>query len=163
MVGETPLVLASQAIATITTNLWVGSSLYISLTEIPARRSLATAEAKLKNFQTIFPFAGRQVGILGGISLVSSVFSWYKETNEDHAFLLLVHSGILVGLMVWTLGLLLPINLQLIDGTNALKKGESNVESLLAKWAPLHHVRTIGGLVCMACLTAYWMKKADIV
>merc|ERR1712215_239963 len=160
MVGETPVVLASQAIATITTNLWVGSSLYISLTEIPARRSLATAEAKLKNWQTIWPFAGRQVGILGGISLVSSVFSWFKETNEDHAFLLLVHLGVHVGLMVWTLGLLLPINLQLNDGTNALKKGESYVESLLAKWAPLYHVRTLGGLVCMACWTDYWMKKA---
>merc|ERR1712083_553016 len=69
MVGETPLVLASQAIATITTNLWVGSSLYISLTEIPARRSLATVEAKLKNWQTIWPLAGRQIGILGGFSL----------------------------------------------------------------------------------------------
>merc|ERR1711920_564889 len=160
MVGETPLVLASQAIATITTNLWVGSSPYISLTEIPARRSLATVEAKLKNWQTIWPLAGRQIGILGGISLVSSVFSWFKETNEDHAFLLLVNLGVLAGLMVWTLGLILPINLQLNDGTNALKKGESNVESLLAKWAPLHHVRTLGGLVCMACLTAYWMKKA---
>merc|ERR1711915_1058303 len=118
------------------------------------------SRAKLKNWQTIWPLAGRQIGILGGISLVSSVFSWFKETNEDHAFLLLVNLGVLAGLMVWTLGLILPINLQLNDGTNTLKKGESNVESLLAKWAPLHHVRTLGGLVCMACLTAYWMKKA---
>ena len=82
------------------------------------RRCLATAEAKLKNWQTIWPLAGRQIGILGGISLVSSVFSWFKETNEDHAFLLLVHLGVHVGLMVWTLGLLLPINLQLNDGTS---------------------------------------------
>merc|ERR1711872_910436 len=133
MVGETPLVLASKAISTV--------------------------EAKLSNFQAGYPFAGRQQGILSLVSLTSTLFSWFKETNTDLGFLLLLNSGILVALTVWTFGFILPINLQLIDGTNALKKGESNVESLLGSWASRHHVRTVGGLLSITCMTAYWMKK----
>merc|ERR1719357_756508 len=160
MAGETTLVLASKVISTVATNLYAGSSLYISLTEIPARRSFKTIEAKLSSFQTVYPFAGRQQGILSLVSLTSTLFSWFKETNNDLGFLLLLNSFILVALTLWTFGFILPINLQLIDGTHALKKGESNVESLLGSWAFRHHVRTIGGLSSVVCMTAYWMKRA---
>eukprot|EP00090_Calanus_glacialis_P015345 TRINITY_DN24226_c0_g1_i2.p1 TRINITY_DN24226_c0_g1~~TRINITY_DN24226_c0_g1_i2.p1 ORF type:complete len:160 (-),score=32.71 TRINITY_DN24226_c0_g1_i2:311-790(-) len=155
---ETPHSLAVKVVATLATNLYVGSSAYISLTEVPARRSLASAEAKLSHFQATFPFAGKQQGILSLVSLIGSLYSWSQETKED-GYLLLLNAGILIALTVWTFAIILPINMQLVDGTNALKKGDAWVESLLYKWEKTHHIRTLGGFASICCMMGYWVNR----
>ena len=90
-------------------------------------------EAKLSNFQAGYPFAGRQQGILSLVSLTSTLFSWFKETNTDLGFLLLLNSGILVALTVWTFGFILPINLQLIDGRSNLIRNSIKLVNFICR------------------------------
>ena len=71
----------------------------------------------MSHFQATFPFAGKQQGILSLVSLIGSLYSWSQETKED-GYLLLLNAGILIALTVWTFAIILPINMQLVDGTS---------------------------------------------
>ena len=148
--------------------------LILSLVCLCHRRSLSTGESRLAHFQATFPYAGKQQGGLSLIALASSIYSWYSGTEEEKKCYFLANAGLLLALTVWTFAVILPINLQLIDGTSkkcsiciafklalpltdALKKGESWLDSLLSKWAATHHVRTLGGLICVGCVVLSWL------
>ena len=130
---ETPYSLATKVIATLATNLYVGSSAYISLTEVPARWvPLWFLWLWCCSFSHALSCycRGKASSFSGNFSICWEAARISQPCFSDWVIIQLVsrhcrrwlpapaQAGILIALTVWTFAIILPINMQLVDGTS---------------------------------------------
>ena len=129
-----------KILALVSSGMFTGAAFYVTTVEHPARMSIGAARA-LEEFRPSYKRAAPQqaalaiVCFLCGVSLALLTQQW-----------LWLLGGILVGAVgPFTLVFIMPTNRLLLDESNQLDA--QTAESLLAKWARLHTVRTVLGVV----------------
>src|SRR5580693_1128794 len=127
-------------LALVSSGMFTGAAFYVTTVEHPARMSIGAAPA-LEEFRPSYKRAAPQqaalaiVCFLCGVSLALLTQHW-----------LWLLGGILVGSVVpFTFLFSAPTNRLLLD--EAKKLDTQTLESLLAKWAALHSVRTLLSLL----------------
>jgi competence protein ComGC len=129
--------------ATLTTAIFAGASLYITLVEHPARMECGTAIAAAE-FRPSYRRATIMQASLAGCAFLTAVSAWWL-TSRAIWFL----GGILIGAVVpFTLIVILPTNKKLLDP--AIDKTSDTTRRLLTTWGRLHAVRT--GLSLLALI-----------
>jgi len=136
-----------KLLALFTSGMFAGASLYLTTVEHPARVSLG-APAALQEFRPSYKRAAPQqaalaiVCFLCGLTLTLLTQRW-----------LWLAGGCLLGAVVpVTLLFIMPTNRLLLDDRKKLDS--LTLDSLLAKWAQLHAVRTI--LSVLGFLVLVW-------
>lgn len=130
------MIIALQFIATLSTVLFTGASIYISFVEHPARmgcdtKTAATVWAPSYKRATVMQASLAILGFLSGlvVSLLGGVLMWFV-------------SAVLIGLVVpFTFIAIMPINHQLLAPGRDLASSETRM--LLVKWGNLHAVRSV--------------------
>ena len=139
---------ALRFIAIMCSALFAGAALYISLVEHPARMSAGVPVA-LQEFRpsyrraAVFQISMAVVACVSSfaVSIFTSLWIWFL-------------GGGLTGLMLpFTVIFIMPTNRILLDPHSSLK--ESDAQKLLDRWARLHLIRTIAGMLGFAILLAY--------
>jgi hypothetical protein len=132
-------------LALLSAGMFAGAAFYLTTVEHPARLSLGASLA-LREFRPSYKPAARQqaawaiVCFVGGVSLALRTQHW-----------LWLLGGIPVGAVVpFTLVFAMSTNRLLLD--EAKQPGAHALESLVAKWARLHAVRTVSSLLSFLAL-----------
>jgi hypothetical protein len=129
-----------KLLALLSSGMFAGAALYLTTVEHPARMSLGASVA-LREFRPSYKRAAPQQAALAIVCFVCGVS---LALLTQHWLWLL--GGILVGSVVpFTFLFSAPANRLLLD--EAKKLDTQTLESLLAKWAALHSVRTLFSLL----------------
>jgi hypothetical protein len=129
-----------KLLALLSAGMFAGAALYLTTVEQPARMSLGASVA-LREFRPSYKRAAPQQAALAIVCFVCGVS---LALLTQHWLWLL--GGILVGSVVpFTFVFSMPTNRLLLD--EAKKLDAQMLESLLAKWAALHSVRTVLSLL----------------
>jgi Domain of unknown function (DUF1772) len=129
-----------KVLALLSSGMFAGAALYLTTVEHPARMSVG-ASAALQEFRPSYKRAAPQQAALAIVCFLCSV----TITLLTQQWLWLL-GGILVGVVVpFTLIFSMSTNRLLLDESKPLDA--QTLESLLAKWARLHAVRTILSVV----------------
>jgi hypothetical protein len=142
---------ALQFIAIMCSPLFAGAALYVSIIEHPARMSAGISIA-LQEFR---PSYRRGAVLQIGMAVVACVCSFVLSlfTSQWIWFL----GGSMTGLMLsFTLIFIMPTNRILLDATSPLK--DSDVQNLFDRWARLHLIRSIAGMLGFVILLAYSLR-----
>ena len=139
------LVSIVELISLLGVGILAGSSLYITLVEIPARAEIE-ARDKLVNWQSVFPKA---MNVLKTSGLAMLPFLAL-------AALLSFHIGWLIALLIlFALG---PFTAQKIAPTNEVlmalndEATAEEIDDLIAAWGRLHNIRTVLTTVAFLCV-----------
>jgi len=134
--------LAFQFVALFSTALFVGAALYINLVEHPARMECGTALA-VTEFGPSYRRATRMQASLAIVACLSAFSSWWL--GRELAWLV---GTVLIGSVVaFTLVIMMPTNMKLIDPT--LDRSSEAARQLLVLWARLHAMRTVCSLTAL--------------
>jgi uncharacterized membrane protein len=134
--------LALEFVALFTTALFVGAALYVNLVEHPARMECGTTLAATE-FGPSYRRATRMQASLAIVACLSAFSSWW--ISRELAWLV---GTILIGsVVVFTLVVMLPTNMKLIDPS--LDRSSETARQLLVRWARLHAVRTVCSLTAL--------------
>jgi hypothetical protein len=126
--------------ALLSSGLFAGAALYLTVVEHPARMSQGASFA-LQEFRPSYKRAAPIQASLAVICFLCSGVVWWLTTRWAW-----LAGGVLVGGVVpFTLIFIMPTNRRLLD-TNSVP-AENEVSSLLAKWGQLHAVRTYLSLI----------------
>jgi hypothetical protein len=129
-----------KLLALLSAGTFAGAALYLTTVEQPARMSLGASVA-LREFRPSYKRAAPQQAVLAIVCFICGVS---LALLTQHWLWLL--GGILVGSVVpFTFIFSMPTNWLLLD--EAKKLDVETLESLLAKWARLHAVRTVLSLL----------------
>ena len=127
-------------LALLSSGMFAGAALYLKTVEHPARMSLGASVA-LREFRPSYQRAAPQQAALAIVCFLCGVS---LALLRQHWLWLL--GGILVGAVVpFTFIFSMPTNCLLLDEAKHLDAHA--IESLLAKWAQLHAVRTVLSLL----------------
>jgi hypothetical protein len=127
-------------LALLSSGMFAGAAFYLTTVEHPARMSLGASVA-LREFRPSYKRAALQQAVLAIVCFVCGIS--LALLNRHWLWLL---GGILVGAVVpFTFVFAMATNRLLLDETKHLDAHA--LESLLAKWARLHAVRTILSLL----------------
>jgi hypothetical protein len=130
----------SKLLALLSTGMFAGAAFYLSTCEHPARMSLG-ASAALQEFRPSYKRAAPQQAALAVLCFLSG--GTLALLTRHWLWLL---GGSLVGAVVpFTLIFIMPTNRVLLDEAKQLDA--PTTESLLARWARLHAVRTVLSLL----------------
>jgi hypothetical protein len=136
-----------KLLALLRSGMFAGAALYLTTVEHPARMSLGASVA-LREFRPSYQRAAPQQAALAIVCFVCGVS---LATLTQHWLWLL--GGILLGSVVpFTFLFSVPTNRLLLD--EAKKLDTQTLESLLARWAALHSVRTV--LSVLGFLALLW-------
>jgi hypothetical protein len=137
-----------KLLALLSSGMFAGASLYLTTVEQPARMSMG-ASAALEEFRPSYKRAAPQQAALAIVCFVCGVWlAWLTPHSTQHCTQrwLWLLGGSLVGAVVpFTLIFMMPTNRVLLDDSRQLDA--RTLESLLAKWARLHAVRTVLSLL----------------
>jgi hypothetical protein len=126
----------AEFVAVLTSSLFTGAAVYLSLVEHPARMECG-AEIAATEFPPSYRRATVLQATLAAVGLVSSIAAWLAGAS-----LLWAIAGMLLGSVIpFTLIVILPTNKQLLSPT--LDRRSAEAARLLARWGRLHSVRTI--------------------
>ena len=129
-----------KLLALLSSGMFAGAAFYVTTVEHPARIS-AGGSAALQEFRPSYKRAAPQQAALAIVCFLCSVT--IALLTQQWLWLL---GGILVGAVgPFTLVFIMPTNRLLLDESNQLDA--QTAESLLAKWARLHAVRTVLSLL----------------
>jgi uncharacterized membrane protein len=129
-------------IATLSSALFTGASIYINFVEHPARVSCGTALA-VTEFAPSYKRATIMQVLLAVISFLAALMAWL---NEAGAYWLI--GGILIVLVIpFTVVAILPTNKQLLSPS--LDKNSDHAHRLLERWGKLHAVRSVLSLASL--------------
>jgi Domain of unknown function (DUF1772) len=126
----------AEFVAVLSSSLFTGAAVYVSLVEHPARMQCGVEIAA-----TEFPPSYRRGTVMqvtsATLGLLSSISAWLSGAT----FWWLV-AGVLLGSVIpFTLIVILPTNKRLLSPT--LDKRSVEAERLLARWGRLHAVRSV--------------------
>jgi hypothetical protein len=129
-----------KLLALLSSGMFAGASFYLTTVEHPARMSLGASTA-LREFRPSYKRAAPQQA---GLAIVCFLCGLALALLTQHWLWLL--GGSLVGAVVpFTFIVIMPTNRLLLDASKQLDA--HTLESLLAKWARLHAVRTVLSLL----------------
>ncbi len=126
----------AELIATLSSGLFTGASIYINAVEHPARMQGGTQLA-LTEFAPSYKRATVMQVSLALVGFVSALRAW--RSSADAGWLL--GGGLLVAVIPFTAVAILPTNKQLLDPATA--SDVERAEQLLTRWGRLHAVRSL--------------------
>jgi hypothetical protein len=134
---------ALEFAATLTTAVFAGASLYITLVEHPARMECGTAVAAAE-FRPSYQRATIMQASLAICAFLTAASAWWLTSRR-----IWLVGGVLIGAVVpFTLIAILPTNKKLLDP--AIDKTSDTTRRLLIRWGRLHAVRA--GLSLLALI-----------
>jgi hypothetical protein len=141
----------------VSTGVFFGSALYVSVVEVAARNRMRGVEPLVDHFQATYPLAKAVQGPMALIAAGSGVAAYLNTVDANKNVLLGVA---LLTFSVWpyTLIAVMPTNEQLLDGDVPKKRGETWVRQMLNRWSWMHSVRTVAGGASLLLLAAYYVK-----
>ena len=141
-----------EVIALLSSGLFAGAALYITVVDHPARMSQGASFA-LQEFRPSYKRAAPLQASLAVICFLSSVVVWRLTGGWTW-----LAGGALVGAVVpFTLAFMMSTNRLLLDAASPLKDDEALV--VLAKWARLHAVRTCLSLLGFVVLLVQFVRR----
>ncbi len=126
----------TEFLAILCSGTFFGAAIYISIAQHPATMQTGMAFAS-KFFPPMYNLAATMQIALAVGGTLAGIVQWYFLRES----LWLVGAALLFLVIPFTIFSLKPINDQLLDENAGLS--ESEVESLLNRWAPRHWVRSI--------------------
>src|SRR5918997_6094749 len=132
----------AELLATLSSGLFAGASLYINLVEHPARMQ-AGAEIALAYFAPSYHRATVTQVSLAGLGFLSALVAWRLRSDIRW----LVGGCLLVSVIPFTALAILPTNRQLLDPATA--NDLDLAEKLLNRWGRLHAVRSVLSLASL--------------
>jgi hypothetical protein len=137
----------AEIFAFICTGLFAGAALYISVVEHPARMSCGIPIA-LAEFRPSYKRAAVMQLILAVLGVAAAIGAYFL----GRGLYTLVAGIVLATVVPFTLIVIMPTNLKLLDETRTAQTPETDI--LLKKWGRLHNVRTIASLLALVILGA---------
>ena len=137
----------AETIALVSTALFAGAAVYVSLVEHPARESCGAALA----IAEFGPSYRRGAIMQGGLALIgglAGVMRWAMVGGAGW----LVGGLLLASLIPYTLIVIMPTNKRLLDP--ALDAQSPEAAALLCRWGRLHSIRTLAGCVALGAVLA---------
>ncbi len=126
----------AEAIATLSSGLFTGASIYINLVEHPARMQAGTRIA-LAEFAPSYKRATVTQVFLAVLGFLSALVTWRSRSDARW----LIGGGLLVSVVPFTATAILPTNEKLLDPATANDLDQA--EKLLTRWGRLHAVRSL--------------------
>src|ERR671910_2211084 len=131
-----------ELLATLSSGLFAGASIYINLVEHPARMEAGTNLA-LTEFAPSYHRATVTQVSLASVCFLSSLVAWRLRLDSRW----LIGGGLLVSVIPFTAVAILPTNKQLLDPETA--NDLELAERLLTRWGRLHAVRSVLSLASL--------------
>ena len=132
----------AELLATLSSGLFAGASVYINLVEHPARMQAGTHVA-LAEFAPSYHRATVTQVSLASLGFLGALVAWRLRSDARW----LVGGGLLVSVIPFTALAILPTNKQLLDPATA--NDSDLVERLLNRWGRLHAVRSVLSLAAL--------------
>ena len=132
----------AELLATLSSGLFAGASVYINLVEHPARMEAGTNLA-LTEFAPSYHRATVTQVSLASVGFLSALVAWRLRLDSRW----LIGGGLLVSVIPFTVVAILPTNKQLLDP--AIANHLELAERLLTRWGRLHAVRSVLSLASL--------------
>lgn len=132
----------AELIATLSSGLFTGASIYINLVEHPARMQTGIRPA-LAEFAPSYHRATVTQVSLAVTGFLSALIAWRFRSDVRW----LIGGGLLVSVVPFTALVILPTNKRLLDPATA--NDLDLAEKLLTRWGRLHAVRSVLSLASM--------------
>src|SRR5919198_3046589 len=132
-------------LALVTTGLFAGAALYITIVEHPARVECGVPIA-VAEFRPSYRRAAVLQASLAIVGALAALGRWWASGGRGWLV-----AGLLLGAVIpFTLVVVLPTNRRLLDGSLNTTSREAAV--LLRRWGRLHAIRTVASLVAFLIL-----------
>jgi uncharacterized membrane protein len=131
-----------ELLATLSSGLFAGASIYINLVEHPARME-AGINLALTEFAPSYHRATVTQVSLASVGFLSALVAWRLRLDSRW----LIGGGLLVSVIPFTAVAILPTNKQLLDPETA--NDLELAERLLTRWGRLHAVRSVLSLASL--------------
>ena len=132
----------SELLATLSSGLFAGASVYINLVEHPARMQAGT-DVALSEFAPSYHRATVTQVSLASVGFLGALVAWFLRSDSRW----LAGGGLLVSVIPFTALAILPTNKQLLDPSTA--NDLDLAERLLTRWGRLHAVRSVLSLAAL--------------
>ena len=132
----------AELIATLSSGLFTGASIYINLVEHPARMQTGIRPA-LTEFAPSYHRATVTQVSLAVAGFLSALIAWRSRSDVRW----LIGGGLLVSVIPFTALVILPTNKKLLDPATA--NDLDLAEKLLTRWGRLHAVRSVLSLASL--------------
>jgi hypothetical protein len=137
-----------RSVATLCSGIFFGATLYVSLVQHPAALETGT-EFAARFFPEMYGRAAVMQASLASVGALAAFAAWFYGARP----IVLAAVALLIGVIVFTLVVIRPVNEELISG--AIDPSSARAAELLVRWGWLHWGRTIlSGLAFAACLVA---------
>jgi hypothetical protein len=141
-----------EALATLSSGLFTGAALYVSLVEHPARLQCGTRIA-ITEFAPSYKRGAVMQASLAAAGTLASIVAWLIGSGRNWLI-----GGLLLGAVIlFTLLVIFPTNKQLLD--RSLDKDSDHARKLLVRWGRLHAVRS-GLSLAALLLFVFWTGVA---
>src|ERR671910_2895412 len=131
-----------ELLATLSSGLFAGASIYINLVEHPARMEAGT-DLAVKEFAPSYHRATVTQVTLASVGFLSALAAWRLRSDSRW----LIGGGLLVSVIPFTALAILPTNKQLLNP--ATTDDPDLAERLLTGWGRLHAVRSVLSLASL--------------
>lgn len=144
----------AELIATLSSSLFTGASVYINLVEHPARMQTGIRPA-LTEFAPSYQRATVTQVSLAIAGFLGALVAWRSRSDARW----LIGGGLLVSVIPFTALAILPTNKKLLDPETA--KDLALAEKLLNRWGKLHAVRSVLSLASLLMFLFLLTKDRD--
>ena len=144
----------AELIATLSSGLFTGASVYINLVEHPARMQTGIHPA-LTEFAPSYHRATVTQVSLAIAGFLGALVAWRSRSDARW----LIGGGLLVSVIPFTALAILPTNKKLLDPETA--KDLALAEKLLNRWGKLHAVRSVLSLASLLMFLFLLTKDRD--
>ena len=142
----------AELIATLSSGLFTGASIYINLVEHPARMQTGIRPA-LTEFAPSYHRATVTQVSLAVAGFLSALIAWRSRSDVKW----LIGGGLLVSVIPFTALVILPTNKKLLDPATA--NDLDLAEKLLTRWGRLHAVRSVLSLASLLMFLLLLVKR----
>ena len=142
----------AELIATLSSGLFTGASIYINLVEHPARMQTGIRPA-LTEFAPSYHRATVTQVSLAVAGFLSALIAWRSRSDVRW----LIGGGLLVSVIPFTALVILPTNKKLLDPATA--NDLDLAEKLLTRWGRLHAVRSVLSLASLLMFLLLLVKR----
>eukprot|EP00922_Rhytidocystis_sp_ex-Travisia-forbesii_P049731 GHVS01073995.1.p1 GENE.GHVS01073995.1~~GHVS01073995.1.p1 ORF type:complete len:172 (-),score=31.85 GHVS01073995.1:756-1271(-) len=138
-----------QQAALVGSGLAAGGALFTSLVISPSRTTLTPTDA-LKNFQMLFKPSACFIGGISATSSICAAVAYFLDRKNQS--LPLAGCAVCMALpIIWTVGIMLGTNKQLLDEKAEEKLNSDRKVELLTKWTLMHHARSLFAMAGLFC------------
>ena len=142
----------AELIATLSSGLFTGASIYINLVEHPARMQTGIRPA-LAEFAPSYHRATVTQVSLAVAGFLSALIAWRSRSDVRW----LIGGGLLLAVIPFTALVILPTNKKLLDPATA--NDLDLAEKLLTRWGRLHAVRSVLSLASLLMFLLLLVKR----